>query len=81
MGAIILAGALGAALAYFLDPDNGEKRRERVHDRFTSSRDQVGNKVQHMVHRDGSNKGETASPTSISDVRNEAGEQIHHMSA
>ena len=46
MRRFVFAGALGAALAYFFDPDNGRKRRKQAMGRAAQRVRQVGRKPQ-----------------------------------
>jgi len=81
MGSLILAGALGVAIAYFFDPDSGRKRRTEVRDRVASSRDRVGNQVHHMRHRHEDANDHSVAPMAITDVRNDPRDQIQQASA
>ena len=46
MRRFVFAGALGAALAYFFDPDNGRKRRKQAIGHAAQRASQVGRKSQ-----------------------------------
>jgi osmotically-inducible protein OsmY len=46
MGLFALAGAIGAALAYFFDPDNGRRRRAIVRDKAGKYVRQAGSQAQ-----------------------------------
>jgi osmotically-inducible protein OsmY len=46
MGLFALAGAIGAALAYFFDPDNGRRRRSIARDKTGKYFRQVGTQAQ-----------------------------------
>jgi osmotically-inducible protein OsmY len=46
MGAFVLAGAIGAAIAYFFDPDNGRRRRKIAVDKFGRYSRQAGRGAQ-----------------------------------
>jgi osmotically-inducible protein OsmY len=46
MGLFALAGAIGAALAYFFDPDNGRRRRSVVRDKAGRYFRQAGRQAQ-----------------------------------
>jgi len=46
MGVFVLAGAIGAAIAYFFDPDNGRRRRKIALDKFGKYTRQAGSTAQ-----------------------------------
>ena len=46
MPLIVLAGAIGAAIAYFFDPDNGRRRRKEVVKRSAKKFRQAGQQAQ-----------------------------------
>src|SRR2546423_15329904 len=46
------AGAIGAALAYFFDPDNGRKRRKEALERGAKAFRQTGRKGQAVAAQD-----------------------------
>ena len=48
MKMLAIAGAIGAALAYFLDPDNGRRRRNMTRDRTLALFRRVGRRSRRM---------------------------------
>jgi len=46
MGVFVLAGAIGAAIAYFFDPDNGRRRRKIAVDKLGKYGRQAGTRAQ-----------------------------------